>query len=163
MIELNASFRSVETNVTKLQAYSEKKSLAVLSKENKSDSPLLNAQQQQIIDDVDISAGALKQLEEAQALATQLQQYLDYLKGRNDNNRISLVPKDKPNVVIAGESTKIAASITVATYQEETLDINAKFDDDGTLRELTIDKKSISAEYIDAQFVREDFSFIAAA
>lgn len=164
MIELNASFRSVETSVTQVQAAYEQSSLAVRSKNQPPPPPpALNNQQQQIVDEVGISQEAITKFEEATALADQLQNYLNYLNGESSQpNSVTITANDnEPSFTIAGESTKLSASVTVATYEEKTLDINAKFDDAGNLQELRIDATSITAEYVKAELITEQRQFFA--
>lgn len=167
MIELNASFKSVETSYTSLQVSSERHSLAVERQGNKAPPPPpLNNQQQQIVDEVGISQEAIQKFQEAQALADQLIGYLDYLNGNTDNDgtSVQIISNDnEPSVTIAGESSKLSASIEVATYKEQTLDINAKFDDAGNLQELSINASSITAEYVRAELITEQRQFFAQA
>ncbi len=162
MIEINASFRSVEASVTSYQATSQRDALTVKIGSNRDKPSLLNKQEKQIIDDVAISNDAVKQLESARAVSEKLSAYLDYLKGRNDNNQVRLTARNNdPAVTIQGRSTNIAASVTVASYREETLDINAKFDDAGNLQELSINKTTITAEYVQADLIVQDHQFYA--
>ncbi len=92
----------------------------------------------------------------------QLRDYLDYLKGKSFLNSFRVLPDDNSaDVTVAGRSTNIAGSITVATYNEERLDIAATFDDDGNLTELVVDKTSISTEYVKADLILEDTQFFA--
>lgn len=164
MIEVNASFRSVEASVTKLEAYSEKSSLALRADGHKPQSSLLNPQEAQIVDEVGISDAALQKFQDVKILADQLQDYLDYLNGNqnDDDSFVSITANDNaPDITIAGESTKLAASVTVATYKEESLDVNAKFDDNGNLQELSISKETISAEYVQADVILNQQQFFA--
>jgi len=163
MIEVSASFTSVEASYTKLQAVSERSALAIEKKgAQPQPSSVLNNQQQQIVDEVGISEAAIAQFEEAQALADQLQNYLNYLNGNAGDLKVQITANDnQPDVSIAGESTKLSASIEIATYKEETLDINAKFDDAGNLQELSVNKTSVSAEYVRADVSFESTQFFA--
>ncbi|GEM_PF-2828595 len=167
MVEINASFRSVETSVTQINASVERNALAVQTngaRDNGNNLSLLNNQQQQIIDEVGISEAAIQQFEDAQILAEQLQGYLDYLNGGSRDIQVQLTANDnEPNVEIAGRSTRLAADITVATYNEETLDVSATFDDAGNLTELSIEKTSIRAEFVQANLILEDRQFFAVA
>ncbi len=165
MIEVNASIRSVQASVTQFQASSERNALAVQVNGQKETPSLLNNQEKQIVDEVGISAEALQKFEDAKLLADQLQDYLDYLNGRSStHNSIQITANDnRPDIEISGESTKLSASFTQVTYQEETLDINAKFDDAGNLQELSIDKTSVSAEYTRADLILEESQFYLAA
>ena len=173
MIELNASFKSVETSVTQVQASYERSALSIQSNGVRSNNqpppptPASSVQQQQLVDEVDISAEALQKFEEATALADQLQNYLDYLNGTSSEPySVSITPTandNSPDITIAGEQSKLSASITVATYEEKTLDINAKFDDAGNLQELSIDTTSITAKSVKAELITEQRQFFAQA
>ena len=167
MVEFNASFRSVETSVTQINASIERNALAVRAndaRDNSDNLSLLNNQQQQIIDEVGISEAAIQQFEDAQILAEQLQGYLDYLNGGSRNVQVQLTANDnEPNVEIAGRSTRLAADITVATYNEETLEISGTIDNAGNLTELSIERTSINAEFTQASLILEDRQFFAAA
>lgn len=162
MNQLLVSYRSVEAEFTSIQATSQQQNLAVAVRGNKQSSNLLNPQERQIVDDVDISDAALQKLEEAQILAKQLQEYLNYLKGKKGQSlpRIT-VPSDDPDVVIAGRSTNLSASITVGSIKEETLEISASFDDEGNIKELSVTKTQISSQFIQAEIILEDRQFYA--
>ncbi len=161
MQQVFASYRAVEASVTNIQLASQRQNLSVEARAD-SASQGFNPQQKQIIDDVGISDSALEKLQDAQELANQLQNYLDYLKGRGQGGNILLKPADgNADITIQGRSTNLAASITVATYNEERLDIAATFDDAGNLTELIVNKTSISAEYVKADFILEDTQFYA--
>lgn len=162
MSQVVASFRSVEAELTSVQLASQQQSLAVRLDGGEKPSPL-NKQQNDIVDDVDLSQAALQKLEEAQVLARQLEQYLDYLKGRSKNllPRIT-APAENPDVVIAGRSTNLAASITAGKITEKTLEISADFDDEGNLNELTVTKTQTTVEFVKADFILEDRQFYAA-
>ncbi len=162
MIEFNASFRSVEASVTSYQASLQRDAVALKIGTKAPESSILSKQENQIVDDVGISDAAVKKLEESRAVNEQLSAYLDYLKGRNDNDNVRLTAKNNdPAITIQGRSTNIAASVTVASYKEESLDINAKFDDAGNLQELSIDKTTVTAEYVKADLIIEDRQFYA--
>ncbi len=167
MVELNLSLRSVEARVTQFEASSERNALAVQVGNRNAQTSLLNNQQQQIIDEIGISQEAVQQFEEAQVLADQLRQYTDYLNGRDNaptNIQITATTNDnEPDVTIASRSSRLAASVTVVSVQENTLDVHATFDDVGNLTELSIDRTSISAEYVRAEFITEQRSFFSQA
>jgi hypothetical protein len=157
-----ATYQSTQASVTKFQASAERQTLGIQIGNDKKSPSLLNSQQKQIVDDVDINPDALKKLEEAQVLARQLQEYLAYLKGREDKPAPQLSkPEAEASAVIQGRSTKLAASVTVAQYKEETLKITADFDDEGSLTSLTIDKREVTAEYVRADLLLEDRQFFA--
>ncbi len=168
MIELNASFKSTEISVTQLKASAERNALAVqTNNQQKPSSSLLNDQQRQIVDEVGISDAAIQKFEDAQILADQLRGYVDYLNGNSNSESgfpISITANDnEPTTTIAGSSSKLSASVTAVSFKEETLDINAKFDDAGNLTELSIDKTSVTAEYIKADLILEERQFFAQA
>ena len=164
MVEVNATFKSLELSYTSFQASRESQSLAVRANSSRLSSSLLNPQENQIVDDVGISSEAVQQFEEAKILADQLQNYLDYLNGRGGDDGVLRITENdnQPDVEIAGRSTNIAASIEIATYSEETLEVQASFDDSGNLQELSIDRTIVTAEYIRADFILEDRQFYAA-
>ena len=165
MIEFSASVTSSRTSIASYQATSERNSLSIQGEQGHHKAPPpsdLNNQQRQIIDEVDISQSAIQQFEDAQILINELQNYVDYLNGDASENLVQIVANDnEADVTIAGQSTKLSASITVAKYEEETLSISGSIDDDGNLTELTVSKESISAEYISAEVSFEEFSFFA--
>lgn len=163
MIEINASVTRTQTSVTSYQASAQKSTLAY-QKRGAVLSNLTN-QQNQIVDEVGISTEAIQQLEEAQRLNQQLRAYNDYLNGNAQPNiLVTLTANDNtPDVGIAGQSTKLSASITVAEVQQETLSISAKLNDEGNLTELSVSKETISAQYIQADITSEEFSFYARA
>jgi len=164
MSQVVATYRSIEASYMSIQATSQRDALAVKIGGDKKRSNILNTQQQQIVDDVGISQEALQKFEDAQLIAKQLQDYLDYLNGRKDEVNVQIVPTNQEaSVEIAGRSTKLSASIEVATYKEETLQITADLDDEGNLTSLSIDKTTISAEYISANISFEDTQFYARA
>lgn len=162
MSQVVASFRSVEAELTSVQLSSQRQSLAV--RVGGGEKPnLLNKQQNDIVDGVDLSQEAVQKLEEAQALARQLAEYLDYLKDRGSNPLARITaPDENPDAVIAGRSTNLAASITAGKITEKTLEISADFDDEGNLSELTITKTQASVEFVRADFILEDRQFYAA-
>ncbi len=175
MIELNASFTTAQASYTKIQATSEKSNVAIEGRNEVRGNrppppPNLSNQEQQIIDEVGISEAAIQKFQHAQALATQLQDYLDYLNGNSSDDGTSIqitapttANDNEPSTTISGRSTQLSASVEVATYTEETLDINAKFDDAGNLQELSVSKTSITAEYIRADIAYQDTQFFARA
>ena len=162
MIEFSASISSTRTSIASYQSTYEREAVAVRT-QNQTQNPLLNAQQNQIVDEVGISQEAIAQFEEAQRLNEQIRNYSDYLNGDN-NSVLSFVANDNESrTEISGQSTKLSASVTVAEYNEETLNISGTIDDDGNLSTLTVSKETINAQYISAEITREDFSFYASA
>jgi len=164
-IEIQASFRSVEASYTSIQASSERNTLAIEQRGNRPPPPALNNQQQQIVDEVGISQEAIAQFEEDQILAEQLQGYLNYLNGnREESNLVQIIANDnESDVTISGSSSRLSASIEVATYTEETLDINATFDDAGNLTDLSVSQTTITAEHVRAELILEERQFFAQA
>ena len=163
MTEINASITRTQTSVTSYQASYERNTLAY---QKRGDEALnLTNQQNQIVDEVGISQEAIQQLEEAQRLDQQLRAYNDYLNGdAQPNILVTLTANDNtPDVEIAGQSTRLSASITIAEVSQETLSVSATLDDDGNLTELSVSKESISAQYIQADITSEEFSFYARA
>lgn len=166
MIELNLSVKSSQLNVTSYQATTERNTLNVQVGGNNPTPSALNNQEQQIVDQVGISPEALQKFEDAKLLANQLQNYSDYLNGKNkgQGGNVRLVANDnKPDVTISGQSTQLSASYTLATYYEETLDVSAQFDDDGNLQSLSIDQSKISATYEKAELILNDSQFYLSA
>ena len=160
MIEFSASISSTRTSIASYQSTYEREAVAVRT-QNQTQNPLLNAQQNQIVDEVGISQEAIAQFEEAQRLNEQIRNYSDYLNGDN-NSVLSFVANDNESrTEISGQSTKLSASVTVAEYSEETLNISGTIDADGNLSTLTVSKETINAQYISAEITREDFSFYA--
>ena len=163
MIEINASITRTQTSVTSYQASAERNNLAYQKRGDESQN--LTNQQNQIVDEVGISTEAVQQLQEAQRLDQQLRAYNDYLNGGTQPNiLVTLIANDnEPDVEIAGQSTRLSASITIAEVEQETLSVSAKLDDDGNLTELSVSKETISAQYIQADITSEEFSFYARA
>lgn len=158
-----ASYRSVQAEITSFQATAQRQSLDVRINGNQKSSHLLNRQERQIVDDVGISEEALKKLDDLRQLEQQLKEYLDYLKGHDRGYLVTLSPRNEESAVeIQGRSTNISASITVASYHEETLEIAASVDDDGNISELTITKTETTSEFVQAEFILEDTQFYAA-
>ncbi len=163
MSQVVASYRSIEANVMSFQASSQRQSVSVQGSGVKKHSHILNTQEQQIVDEVGISDAAVKQFEESQLLAQKLQEYLDYLKGRESRDlpRIKSLD-DEASISISGRSTNLAASVTVGSIKEETLEIVADFDDDGALSALTVTQTQTTVEFIHAEIILEDRQFYAA-
>jgi len=163
MIEVNASFQSVKTSVSSLQAQYKSNSLAYQKGSNDKSLGFLNTQENQIADEVDISQQAIKALEEARALSDFLQNYLDYLNGNNSTISVSISPVQEQNTgtQIASRSTELSASITKVSYEEENLELTARFTDEGQLQELIVEKSSLKAEYLKAEISLKDTQFYA--
>jgi len=158
--EISLSYSRVEAQFTSTQIIARQQNLA-LAYQDKNPSSVLNNQQQQIVDEVGISDAAIKQFEEAQKLAEQLQAYTDYLYGRNNNDDLVRLtePDGNATAVVAGRSTELSASITTASIREETLDINARFSEDGNLEALSISKAETSFEYEPIEVSLRDTQF----
>lgn len=162
MQQVQLSFRSVEASVTSLQYQSSHQDLAVKVGSAQPSNQDLSAQQRQIIDDVGISQEALVKLREAQDLANQLQNYLDYLNGKSSGLSVEIAPAEgRGDIEISGQSTNLATSIKVATYKETSIDAVANFDDLGNLTSLSISKTEIEAQYIQASVALEKTQFYA--
>lgn len=161
--EISLSYQRTQAQFTSVEVNASRKNIA-LAYQNKNPSDILNRQQQQIVDEVGISDAAIKQFEEAQKLAKQLEAYTDYLYGRDrENNTVRLKePDDKATAVVAGRSTELSASITKASIQQETLDINARFDEEGNLEELSISKTETNIEYERIEVSLRDTQFFGA-
>jgi K+-sensing histidine kinase KdpD len=161
--EISLSYQRVDAQFTSTQVNASRQNLA-LAYQGKNPSNLLSAQQQQIVDEVGISDAAIKQFEEAQKLAQQLQAYTDYLYGRSDDkNLVRLTePDGEATAVVVGRSTELSASITTASVREETLDVNARFDNDGDLEELSISKTETNIEYERIEVSLRDTQFFGA-
>lgn len=161
--EISLSYQRVEAQFSTTKINANRQNLA-LAYQDKAPSDILNTQQQQIVDEVGISEAAIQKFEEAQALIEQIQSYTDYLFGRDrDNNSVNLTePNGEATAVVAGRSTELSASITTASIREETLDINARFDDDGNLEELTISKTETNIEYERIEASLRDTQFFGA-
>ncbi len=164
-IQGSISLQSVQADITQITAKSERQALAYRSG-SKSPSPsLLNTQENQIVDDVNISDAAVKQLQDARALNNQLQRYLDYLKNDSEEEgRVRLIPAQDKNhqEEIAARATSFEASITAGTIIEETLDIDFTLDDEGKLTELTISASKTTTEFVRAEYTLSDTQFYAA-
>ncbi len=160
--EISLSYQRTQAQITSVQVNAQQQNLA-LAYQNKNPSSILNKQQQQIVDEVGISDAAIKQFEEAQKLAAQLQSYTDYLLGRDRDNKVQLKqPDDEATVYVAGRSTALSASITTASIAQETLDVKARFDEEGNLEELSISKTETNIEYKRLELSLRDTEFYGA-
>lgn len=159
MQQVQLSYRSVEASVTYVQYQSSRQDLAVrLNKPSQNQD--LNPQQRQIIDDVGISQEAVLKLREAQELANQLQNYLDYLNGNARELGIEITPSEgRGDIEISGQSTDLAASITVARYKETSIDVMAQYNDEGDLQSLSVQKSSMSTQYVKVSAIMENSQF----
>ncbi|MCI5060008.1 MAG: hypothetical protein MRY79_02930 [Alphaproteobacteria bacterium] len=162
MTQIAVSYRSVEVNVTSLQVAEQRQRFDLRVGQKPEPSNILNNQERQIFDDVGISDAALEKLEEAKKLAEQLQDYLDYLKGRGRENSVKITPpQGEPSDVIAKRSTRLAASVTVGSITEKTLEISAEFDEAGKLSELSVSKSETTVEFVRAELTLEQRGFFA--
>jgi len=161
--EISLSYQRVEAQFSTTQINARQQSLALATQDN-NPSDILNTQQKQIVDEVGISDAAIQAFEDAQALIAQIESYTDYLFGRDrDNNTVRLTePNGEATAVVAGRSTELSASITTASIREETLDINARFDDDGNLEALSISKTETNIEYERIDVSLRDTQFFGA-
>lgn len=167
MTTITASISSVEAQIQTYSASVERSQIAV--QQGRPPPPPktggFNPQQQQIVDETNISTEALQKLQEAQEIAAQLEEYLNYLQGKSsDLITVTIEPVSAdPDVVISGQSTTLAASITTGTITEKTLELSAEFDDEGNLEDLTITQTRTDIEFMQASFSYENMSFYAAA
>jgi hypothetical protein len=161
MQQVELSYRSTQASVTSLQYQSSRQDLAVRLGQP-SQNLDLSRQQRQIIDEVGISQEAVAKLREAQELANQLQNYLDYLNGKTKALGVQIVPvEERGDIEIAGQSTNLAASITMANYKEISIDVSASFDDAGNLQSLSVSQSQVEAQYIQANISLEQKQFYA--
>lgn len=161
MIEGSIKIQSVSAEVTQLRAHSERQAIAYKSSKP-APASIFNNQENQIIDDVNISDAAVKQLEEARALNQQLQRYLDHLKGNNQaSNNVRLAPANGNREEIAARVTSFDASITAGTITEETLEIDFTLDDVGNLKELTVSVSKTTTKFVSLEFMLTDTQFYA--
>jgi hypothetical protein len=152
MTQLLASYRSTQADFVSIQASASQKSLAVLAPNKNSYSSILNKQENQLADEVNISPEAIKKFEEARRLEEFLDNYLKYLKGEEDNSPQKIKhPDDKPSAVVAGEATKVSASITAGRVTEETLEIAADIDVEGNLNSLSVTKTKVTTEFVQTE------------
>lgn len=162
MTQVLASYRSVEADITSVQLSAQKQSLAV-ARQGKSPSNLLNKQESQLADEVSISEQAIRKFEEARRLAEQLDAYLKYLKGEAGAELPKITDADRgPDVVIAGRSTNLSATITAGSITEKTLEISAEIDDEGNVSSLSVSKTETTVEFVRAEIILEDKQFYAA-
>ena len=162
MIEGSISFRSVQADITSVNARYDRQALAYQSGSKSNTPNLFNAQERQIVDDVNISSEAVKQLEDLRALNNHLQRYLDYLKGGNEDEKsVRIKPADGNSETLAARATSFEASITAGTIVEETLDIDFTLDDSGNLTELTVTASKTTTEFVSAEFTLSDTQFFA--
>ncbi len=163
--QLIATYQSTQASVTQFQARSEQSVVAAQASGKKPPPPPLNAQQQQIVDDVGITEAALEKFQQAQIVAQKLEDYLDYLKGGNSQDlpRITAptTNDNDPLLTVQGRSSSVEANVTVASFSQETLKIEAEFDDDGNLTSLAVDKTTITAEYVKVDITAQDNQFFA--
>jgi len=122
---------------------------------------LLNTQESQIIDDVNISDAALKQLEDSRALNNQLQRYLDYLRGEDNQTSVTITSRDNRPEAIAARATTVEASITAGKINKTNIDIDFTLNDDGELNELTVKASQTTTEFIRAEYSLNDTQFYA--
>jgi len=162
-IQGSISISSVQAEISQISAKSERQAVAYRSNSNPSSpASFLNAQENQIVDDVNISDAAVKQLEQARALNDQLQSYLDYLKG-NDQNKtnVRLVPTSAPTQEIAARATSLEASITAGKVTESNIDIDFTLDDNGDLSSLSVEASKTTTEFVSTSYTLSDTAFYA--
>ena len=148
MQQVELSYRSTQASVTSLQYQSSRQDLSVRLGQS-SQNLDLSRQQRQIIDEVGISQEAVTRLREAQELANQLQNYLDYLNGKTEGINIQISPKlNAASVEISGHLTKSELSFIKAAYRETNIDIVANYDDNDNLQSLSVSKSKVEAQYV---------------
>lgn len=160
-IQGSLSIQSVQADITQIAVRSERTALAYQSGSKASGSLLLNTQESQIIDDVSISDAAVKQLEDTRALNNQLQRYLDYLRGEDNQTSVTIISKDNRPEAIAARATTVEASITAGKITETNIDIDFSLNDDGQLTELTVKASQTTTEFIRAEYSLNDTQFYA--
>lgn len=147
MIELNASISSYSRKQVSIESQYQRQSISV-SKGQGGDKPdILNGsnQENQITDELDISAAAIEKLNEAKALSDQIKAYLDYLNGETPQNVVLVKPSnDNDNIRIEAQSVEASASISYTETTATQTDINARFTDDGQLIDLEINQIRVS-------------------
>lgn len=159
--DISLSLRTIEAQISSTQINVRDQSLSLVGRQAPANA--LNTQQQQIVDEVGISDEAIQLFEEAQRLANQLQAYNDYLFGGDRDNLVRLTePNGQSTAVVSGRSSELAASITTASIREETLDINASFNESGDLQELSITRTETNIEYERIEVSLRDTQFFGA-
>lgn len=143
--DISLSLRSIEAQFIRQEIYVRDKSLSLSDNQGRTNP--LNSQQQQIVDEVGISDEAVQLFEEAQRLADQLQAYNDYLFGDGDLLARLTEPNDQVDFTVEGRSSELSASITAASIREETLDVNASFNENGGLQSLSINRSETNIDY----------------
>ena len=156
-IEVNATITSYQQRSIELQTQSQQARIGVSSGRPPPPPPSeFSNQEQQIIDDVGISAQAIEQLQAARALADQLQDYLDYLNGRAPQN-VLLTDVDGPenpnaeNVQINAQATSLSASISYTETTATQTSISAEFTDEGELINFEIDQIRVSERELNVE------------
>ena len=146
MIELNASITTYSRQQVSIESQYKRQSLSISN--DKNDKPaILNASNQdnQITDELDISAAAIKKLNQAKTLASQIQSYLDYLNGETPQNVVLVTPSnDNDAVQIDAQSFESSTNISYSKTTASQTDINARFTDSGELIDLEINQIRVS-------------------
>ncbi|MEM8832959.1 MAG: hypothetical protein AAGB32_00315 [Pseudomonadota bacterium] len=157
-IEVNATITSYQQRSIEIQTQSQQARIGVSSgRPPPTSAPSeFSNQEQQIIDDVGISAEAIEQLQAARALADQLQDYLDYLNSRAPQN-VLLTDIDGPenpnaeNVQINAQATSLSASISYTETTATQTSVSAEFTDEGELINLEIDQIRVSERELNVE------------
>lgn len=160
-IQGSISIQSVQADITQISARSERSALAFQSGSTAPASSFLNTQESQIVDDVNISEAAVKQLQDARALNNQLQQYLDYLRSDDGQTSVTITQADNRPEAIAARATTVQASITAGRITESNLDIDFTLNDAGELTDLTVKASQTTTEFVRAEYTLSDVQFYA--
>lgn len=159
MIEGSIKIQSTSVEITQLKARAERQALAYRSSKP-SQNTIFNRQENQIIDDVNISDAAIKQLEQARSFNNKLEKYLDYLKGNNQNKRdVRLILQNRNDEQISARVTSFDASITAGKITGETLEIDFTLNDIGNLTDLTIGTSKTTTEFVSSERTLSDTQF----
>jgi len=152
MIEVNASITAYQRQSITVESQLQRNAVAFRGGSGNSDSPLLNAQQNQIVDDVGISPEAIQKLEQARVLENQLRQYLNYLKGEAPQNVLLVEANDNSEGArIDARSESLSASISYTETTATQTNISARFTDEGELVDLAIDQIRVSEKSISVE------------
>lgn len=161
-IQGSISIQSLSAEITQISTRSERQALAYQSGSKAPVPSLLNSQESQIVDDVNISDLAVKQLQDARSLNNQLQRYLDYLRGDDSENKVTLTPSNDRAEAIAARATSFEANITAGKITETNLEVDFTLDDEGNLTELSVKASQTTTEFVKAEFTLSDTQFFAA-
>ena len=153
MIELNASISTYSRQQVRIESQYQKQSLSISSGQNNKPQILDGSNQDnQITDELDISAAAIEKLNEAKELSNQLKSYLDYLNGKSPQNIVLIKPSNDDSAVqINAQSIEASASISYSETTATQTDINARFTDNGELIDLEINQIRVSEKSLSVE------------